>query len=392
MGMTAEPDREQLLRAVEGGSPEAVGDLLDAGPGPSMAPELREELLATARGWYEEGAEARLRRLTGAVGPARTRSVEEEEGRRATEITLGGRTVRDGHGGILTLLDWTFRILTPVEELVTRAVRHRDPDHCDWGQSAWIFEGRRNPGTWAQKVAFHRHPDPLRRLFVAELLEAETYACRRTKDARWYARERLKVLTAWVEAEDDPAVLGELLRVIGSEGFPGAQALGLRHAGHADPRVRRRVPNLLERPLAAEAARVFRDLCRDPDGTVRAGAARTLDREELGEEDRSVLLALLRDPDPEVVSEAACAYATARRHDRSPEVVGTLVELLDAADQDPRLSAAWCLAERDDPRAEEAFGKVGPLGPELDDDYRAEGLWRWWWSQRRRNATQGESE
>ncbi|MFB6617534.1 HEAT repeat domain-containing protein [Streptomyces sp. NPDC056367] len=375
MGITGEPDREQLLRAVEGGSPEEVGKLLDAGPGPATAPELREELLATAHGWYEEGAEARLRRLTGAVGPARTRSVAEGENCRVTEITLGGRTVRDGHGGILTLLEWTFRILTPVEELVTRAVRHGDREHCDWGQSESVFFMRQSPETWAQKVAFHRHPDPLRRLFVAELLGMEAFGHSFMQHARWYERKRLEVLAGWVEVEDDGAVLAELLWVVENEDFPGTQALGLRHARHPDPRVRRRVPELIERPLTAETVRVIRDLCRDPDGEVRARAAQMLGGEELREEDRPVLLGLLRDPDPEVVRWAASA--TARGYDRSPEITGALVELLDSADPDVRLSAAYGLALRDDPRTEEAYGKVEPLGPELEGDHRSEGLWRW---------------
>ncbi|MFF3621352.1 HEAT repeat domain-containing protein [Streptomyces sp. NPDC002467] len=386
MGMTGEPDREQLLRAVEGGSPEELGELLDAGPGPSTAPELREELLATARGWYEEGPEARLRRLTGAVGPARTRQVMEGPFHHATEITLGGRTVRDGHGGILTLLEWTFRILTPVEELVARAVRHGDPEHCDWGRSALIFDLRQSPETWAQKVAFHRHPDPLRRLFVAEVLGAEAFNYSFVQHARWYERERLKVLAAWVEVEDDGGVLAELLRVIGNEDFPGARALGLRQAGHADPRVRRRVPPLFGRPLDPDTARTVRELAGDTDAGVRAEAAQALGEEPLSPEDREVLITLLRDEDPQVLARAV--YTAGHTGDRTPAVTEALIELLDSDEQETRLAVAFALACRNDPHTREAYARVGPLGPELAGDHRVDGLWRW----KTRNATQEGTE
>ncbi|MFC9587896.1 hypothetical protein ACFVJ8_34410 [Streptomyces yangpuensis] len=66
-------------------------------------------------------------------------------------------------------------------------------------------------------------------------------------------------------------------------------------------------------------------------------------------------------------SEAACA--TARGADRAPEIT---------EDQDVRLSAAYGLALRDDPRTVEAYARVGRLDrPEFEHDHRADGLWRW---------------
>ncbi|WP_411106671.1 HEAT repeat domain-containing protein [Streptomyces sp. cmx-4-9] len=378
----ADPDRRlpdgttPLLRAIGGGSPAVFEATLGSEPRLRLAPERREELLTAARAWYEEGPQARLRYLTGDPGPVRTRPVPEGEYRTLTEFTLGGRRVRDGHGGILTGLEWAFRIMTQPGELVARAVRHGDPEHADWWASEWILTERRSAETWAEVVAFHRHPDPLPRLFVADVLSLQTLTEGLTQHARWYARERLTLLGTWVEVEDDGVVLARLLRALSDEGFPGAEALGLRHAGHADARVRREVPNLFARPLTPRTAEAVRDLCHDPDAGVRAAAAEALGGEALSAEDRPLLLALLEDADPQVASQAA--YATARGADRSPQITEALARLLGADDQDVRLSAAYGLALRDDPRTPDAYARVGPLGrTERECDSRVDGLWRW---------------
>ncbi|MFJ2595633.1 ankyrin repeat domain-containing protein [Streptomyces erythrochromogenes] len=380
----ADPDRElpdgttPLLRAIEGGSPAVFEATLGREPRLRLAPERREELLAAARGWYEEGPATRLRRLTADPGPVRAQAVPEGEYGTLTEHTLGGRRVRDGHGGILTGLEWAFRILTPPAELVARAVRHGDPEHADWWASEWTLSQRRSAETWAEVVAFHRHPDPLPRLFVADVLDMHALTGGSTQHAGWYHRERLKLLGTWVDVEDDAVVLARLLRTLVDGGFPEAEAeaVGLRHAGHADARVRRRVPGLFDRPLTPRAAGAVRSLCRDPDAGVRAAAAESLGGEAPSVEDRTLLLALLADADPQVARRAA--YAIARGADRSPETTEALVRLLDAEDQDVRLSAAYGLALRDDPRTPAAYARVGRLNsPEYEHDHRADGLWRW---------------
>lgn len=271
----ADPDRRlpdgttPLLRAIEGGSPAVFEAALGSDPRLRLAPERRTELLAAARNWYEEGPQARLRHLTGDPGPVRTRVVPEGEYHTLTEFTLGGRCVRDGHGGILTSLEWAFRILTPPGELVARAVRHGDPEHADWWASQWILTERRSAETWAETVAFHRHPDPLPRLFVADVLGLQNLTEGLTPHARRYERERLALLRTWAEVEDDGVVLPRLLRALVDEGFSGAAAVGLRHAGHGDARVRRAVPDTFDRPLTPRTAEAVRDLCHDPDAGVR---------------------------------------------------------------------------------------------------------------------------
>ncbi|MFJ3174536.1 HEAT repeat domain-containing protein [Streptomyces roseus] len=376
----ADPDRvlpdgtTPLLRAVEGGSPAVVSALLDARPAPLPEAE-RDRLLVTARWRYERGAEGELRRLTGADGPADVRWVRDGEGHRVEEVALGGRTVRAGHGAVLTQLEWHCRILAPVGELVARAVRHGDPEHADWWASLSVLCQRQSAWTWQEVVAFHRDPAPLCRAFVADFLSPGWMVSAVTGHARWYERKQAELLGGWADTERDGRVLARLLGLLEADDHPAARELGVRHAGHPDPCVRRRVPRLFARPLDPEALRVVLDLGRDLDGGVRAAAAEALGGEELSEENRPVLLALLRDDDPEVRSRAA--FATAQGADRSPRITEALWELLDSEEQELRLSAAYGLALRDDPGTAPAYARVGPLGPELAADHRADGLWRW---------------
>ncbi|MEU9003540.1 hypothetical protein AB0D15_16565, partial [Streptomyces sp. NPDC048551] len=118
------------------------------------------------------GPEAEPRRLTGARGPARAEVVQDGECGRVEEITLGGRTVRGGHGAVLTGLEWGMRILAPVGELVARAVKHPDEEHVDRSEPLWVLLRRQSAQTWSEVAAFHRHPSPAHRAFAAEFLSA----------------------------------------------------------------------------------------------------------------------------------------------------------------------------------------------------------------------------
>ncbi|GLW02163.1 HEAT repeat domain-containing protein [Streptomyces lavendulae] len=369
----ADPDRV-LLRAVEGGSPAVVSAILDTRGTPLPEAE-RDRLLVAARWWYERGAEGELRRLTGAEGPADTRWVRDGTDDRVEEVTLGGRTVRGGHGAVLTQLEWGYRILTPVGELMARAVRYEDEEHVDRSAARWVLLSRRSAETWREVVAYHRHPSPAHRAFVADYLALDALMPGVTPHHRWYEKRRAELLPGWADTERDGGVLARVLRVVTEEELPEAREFGLRYAGHPDPRVRSRVPWMFDQPLDPETTRAVCDLGRDPDAGVRAEAAGVLGGEELGEPDRAALLALLRDADPRVRHRAV--RATARGADRSPEVTEALAELLDAEEQDVRLSAAYGLALRDDPRTAEAYARVGPLGPEYEHDTRLDGLWRW---------------
>jgi hypothetical protein len=144
----ADPDRAlpdgttPLERAVVGGSPAVFAAVLGTEPRLRLPEDARERLLALARRWYETGAAEELRRLTGARGPAETARVLDDDHDWVREVTLGGRTVRAGHGSVLSSLEWAFRILPPVDELIARAVREQDDAHVDrWAVRSVLARG-----------------------------------------------------------------------------------------------------------------------------------------------------------------------------------------------------------------------------------------------------------
>ncbi|WP_030303743.1 HEAT repeat domain-containing protein [Streptomyces katrae] len=372
----ADPDRElpdgttPLLRAVEGGSPATVRAV--RGEVPRLSAGQRERLLAAARHWYETGAEEELRRRTGATGPAQWSSVE-EEWCDVEQVSLGGVTVRAGHGAVLTELERAFRIPTPVEELVARAVRHPDVCHVDYSASCLWLVQRRDRQTWSAVVAFRHHPSPDHRRFVVDYLRSRDRDLSISLGVNPYQEEEAGLFKAWAVEETDGGVLAAVLDAVSDDGYD--DPLALRYAGHPDPRLRREVPHLFEAPLTPEATAALFALSGDPDPEVRGHAGGRLGR-ELGAapEVRAVVLGLVRDPDPGVRATAAAVLAVG--DDRTPEATEALVALLAEEDQELRLEGAYGLALRDDPRTREAYERVGPLGPQHEHDHRRGGLWR----------------
>ncbi|MFJ1569542.1 ankyrin repeat domain-containing protein [Streptomyces erythrochromogenes] len=385
----ADPDRvlpdgtTPLLRAVEGGSAATVTALLWSrdlqDPALRLPEQERERLLATARHWYEAGAEAELRRRTGAKGPANIRTVD-EEWCDVEQITLGGRTVRAGHGAVLTDLEAAFGVPTPLTELVARAVRHPDPRHVDWVESRFRLGGRLDEGARELVTALRHHPSADHRRFAADWLRT----CQFYPNAATYPHHEddRGLLAAWAETETDAVVLAEVLWALTEqvEEHPRLEAIGLRYADHPDPRVRRRVPDCLwwsDRPLTAEAARALRTLAHDADDEVRLEAALTLlgDERENRDGPRAVLRDLVRDPHSPVRGGAAEFLADS--DDRTPDATELLLSLLDTDDRLLRLVGAYGLARRDHPYTPRAYVRVEELGPIHRPDHRANALADW---------------
>ncbi|MGE7388762.1 HEAT repeat domain-containing protein [Streptomyces sp. NPDC004126] len=372
-----------LLRAVEGGSPATVTALLWSqhlrAPELRLARPVRERLLATARRWYGTGPEAGLRARTGATAPARTATAEDEWGE-VEQVTLGGLTVRAGHGAVLTTLESVFGVPAPPAELVARAVRHPDPLHVDWAAARSDLRDR--PGDEARDTvtALRHHPSPHHRRFAADWLGCRLLLA--DADAYPHHEEDLDLLAAWAETETDAVVLAEVLRALCAyeEEHPRLEAVGLRCAGHPDPRVRRRVPDCLgwsDRPLTAGAARALRTLARDADDEVRLGAALTLlgDAREDRDGPRAVVRDLVRDPHSPVRGGAAEFLADS--DDRTPDATEVLLALLEADDRILRLVGAYGLARRDHPYTPGAYARVEELGPIRLPDHRAHALADW---------------
>ncbi|MFI0714463.1 ankyrin repeat domain-containing protein [Streptomyces inhibens] len=381
----ADPDRvlpdgtTPLWRAVEGGSPAVFSRVLGNEPRLRLPEPARERLLALARSWYETGVVEELRRRTGASGPAVTVRVLDDEYDYVDQVSLGGLVVRAGHGAILTSLEWAFRILTPVDELIARAVGQPDEDHVNWSTVCWILTRRRSFETWSAVVAHRHHPDPVHRRFVTDYVR--TRGLLRTGPDS-YEKKESAYLAAWAAEETDSEVLAKVLDAFTEYEHPDQEAIGLRYATHPDPRVRREVPYALSTdaaPFTPAARSALLTLTRDPDAEARLRACTVGMRDDdlLPEIIRALLL-LVQDPDAAGVRGAAAA-ALAGSRDRTPAVADALAALLDDDDQLVRLEAAYGLARRDDPRTDEAIERVGPLGAAFEHDHRAGALWQWKW-------------
>ncbi|MFG2481813.1 HEAT repeat domain-containing protein [Streptomyces virginiae] len=388
----ADPDRvlpdgtTPLLRAVEGGSPATVKALLWSqdlqAPELRLEPPMRERLLAAARHWYETGAETELRRRTGATAPAWTGTVEEEWSE-VEQVTLGGLSVRAGHGAVLTVLESTFGAPAPFTELVARAVRHPDPVHVDWAAARSDLGNRLGEGARGTVMALRHHPSPHQRRFAADWLGCRVFLVK--PDAYAHHEADRGLLAAWAATETDATVLAEVLRALTEhvEEHPQLEVIGLRHADHPDPRVRRKVTDCLawhDRPLTARAAAELRALTRDPDDEVRFSAACVLlAKDEDPDGPRAVVRDLVRDPHSPL--RGGAAEALAESDDRTADAAEVLLALLDTDDRVLRLVAAYGLARRDHPYTPQAYARVEELGPIHQPDHRAFGLGDW----RRRN-------
>ncbi|MFE5919439.1 HEAT repeat domain-containing protein [Streptomyces sp. NPDC056468] len=384
----ADPDRllpdgtTPLVRAVEGGSPATVEAVLGREPRLRLPEAERERLLALARRLHESGAEDELRGRTGASGPAHRVRVLDDEYDHVDQLTLGGRTVRAGHSAILTNLEWAFRVLTPVDELVARAVAPRDPDHVAWASAGLVLSQRRSKETWSAVTAYRHSPDPHHRRFVVDVIFY--YVMGHASWRNSYEKEAADLLVAWTaEGEEDPEVLAVVLRVLSDTGHRETEGVGLRYADHPDPRVRARVPDLLlewEAPppyWSPEARAALLVLAADEDGDVRDQAGRALAAaHDDSREVTDALVALLRDPVAAV--RGGVAEAVAPGKDRTAAVADALAALLDEDEFTTRLNAAYGLLRRDDARTDEAIKRVGSFSrPGYEDDHRISALWTW---------------
>ncbi|NYV75083.1 HEAT repeat domain-containing protein [Streptomyces sp. UH6] len=381
----ADPDRRlpdgttPLGLAVASGSPGLVGALLGKEPRLRLPAAERVRLLALARHWYGAGAEAELRRLSGARGPAEVVRVLDDaddvsEEPDVEQVTLGGRTVRAGYGAVLTKLEWAFRVLTRPGELVVRAAR-TDGRHVDFWESLSVLQERGSDRTWRAVLGHRSHPDRAHRFFVAEYLRVLGVVVAHS-EARQEEADR--VLLAWAAEESDPAVLATVLEAL-AMADEGSAAVVLPHAGHPDPRVRRAAAGCLlmwQWPPSAAALTAVDALARDEDPEVRAATAEAAGhtvRRLPGT--RRTVLELLDDEVHAVRLAAAHALSWARAP--HPSVTEALWALLEEDDQELRLEGAFGLSLLDDPRTPQARERVGRLDPRFHEDVRADGVWGW---------------
>lgn len=349
VGGGADPDRRlpdgttPILRAVDGGSWAVTKVLLGDDP-LRLAEAERERLLALARHWYEQGAEAELRARTGESGPVCEEDAEDEccpydEYEDVARLTLGGLTVRAGHGAILTQLESVFGIVTPVDELVDRAVAHGEWDHADWRSAVSVLAVRRDTESFLAVTAHRHDPDPLHRLFVLSVFSSyrmQVYVNIWSRQGVPFGKETADVLVAWaMDGEEDPQVLAMVLSALGDLKHSESEAVGLRHAGHPSPAVRAEVPDLVfdwgtwNAPLGA-ARDALLALAADEDPRVRRNAGAALIVPDDGSDEfTEAIVGLLRDPEFEVRKYIADGIKALGGQVRAPAVADALMSVRD---------------------------------------------------------------
>ncbi|MEU8763927.1 hypothetical protein [Streptomyces sp. NPDC048659] len=304
-----------------------------------------------ARRWQETGTEAELRRRTGSQDDLVSTRVQDDRYYTVDRLTLGGMTVWDGHGAILTRLERLLGIRTPCEELITRAM-DRHQGHAAWGEAAITLAGRREQESWTAAETLHADPDPARRVFGAELMcQFEIFG--EDVEEEFYVRA-VTALVDWSEVETDSAVLAVVPEGLYSFVAPRAEAALLAHAGHHHAGVRR---------------------------SVAAGIRRHPDGPHLSDGAREALLTLLADPDAEVRRSACFSAAAAGSGD--PALTEVVAVLLDDPERPVQLAALYGLAMHDDDRCVAAADRWG--GPRRGFGEQERGAFESvWWFQRQR--------
>ncbi|MFD3525678.1 ankyrin repeat domain-containing protein [Streptomyces sp. NPDC058653] len=327
------PDGEPLLvTAARRGSTSTVRVLLRHGAG------AREEALAEARRWtapeaVEHELHAELLPMAGEGDETVVRRIEEDGG-----VTIVVETLRDGvpvaslerqtgHGAIATLLEESLGLPAPFEELAGRALRCKVPERDDWREPVAALWRRGDEESFQAALAWCASDDPLRRAFAADVLAGLGTA----DGSRPFAARALPPLRELCAGARTPELIGTCVTALGRQGDTAVLPEILRHAGHPDPGIRRRVTAALAGLVAGgeeedeEGLVALTALSADIDNAVRERATAALavvdaDTPRI----REALAARLTDPVAVTVAEAARGLAA--RED--PRAVDALARLL----------------------------------------------------------------
>ncbi|MFE6973056.1 HEAT repeat domain-containing protein [Streptomyces sp. NPDC057682] len=343
-------DLISLSEGVDSGSPALFETLLDQGNARGYPEAELLEARDLARRWHETGTEAELRRRTGSRDALVRTRVQDDEYSSVDAFTLGGATVRDGHGAILTFVEDLIGARTSFEELAVRALAHAGQEnHATWNSVTILLGSRGDETTWTAAAALRTDPDPSRRLFGAEVLRLTHLFDDSDEDA--FAGPALDVFTDWSAEETDVSVLTEILVALGEHIDSRAEAALLPHAGHPDARVRR---------------------------AVAQGLGEWSSPPALSDDAREALVRLTADPDA-VVRRAACS-TLAQARDDDPALGDVLAAALGDADRLVQLTAVHGLAVHDNVRCVEAARLLGPLRRgSLEEEHCLDAVRRYEW-------------
>ncbi|MEU0528749.1 ankyrin repeat domain-containing protein [Streptomyces niveus] len=329
------PDGEPpLVTAARRGSPSTVRALLRHGGG------AREEALAEARRWtapeaVEHELHAELLPMAGEGGRGGdetvVRRIEEDGG-----VTIVVETLKDGvpvaslerqtgHGAITTVLEESLGVRTPFEELAGRALRCGVPGRDDWREPVAALWRRGDEESFEAALAWCASDDPLRRAFAADVLGGLGAL---GGDRRVFADRALSPLRELCAGAKTPELVGASVTALGKLGAADGLPEILRHAGHPDAAVRRRVAVALAGLVPGdheEGVAALTALAADIDGSVRERATTALAGVDADTPAiRAALAARLMDPVAVTAAEAARGLAVRR----DPRAVDALARML----------------------------------------------------------------
>ncbi|MFG2946184.1 HEAT repeat domain-containing protein [Streptomyces adustus] len=344
------PDELLPLRdAVDSGSPALVEALLGLRIRDRYPASELMEVRALALRWLETGVETELRRRTDSQDAVVRTRVQDDEYYSVGEFTLGRMTVRDGHGAILTRLEELLGLRSSFEDLMERALLHTDRDHAAWGYATIHLANRRDQAFWTAAADLRTHPDPLHRLFGAEVLRLTHLFDDSDEDA--FAGPALEIFTDWSTYEPDLAVLTEVLVALGQHAEPRADAALLPYASHPDAQVR---------------------------GVVAQGFGTWSEAPAFSNDVRGALLTLLTDTDTAVRRNACLTIGEGT--DRDPVLTEAIAALLDDTDRQVQVAAVHGLALHQDGRCVAAARRLGPPQPGfLTEEHYLDAAWHYAW-------------
>ncbi|GHC72237.1 HEAT repeat domain-containing protein [Streptomyces cinnamoneus] len=329
LDLPAADGRTPLVRAIDLGADDIAATLVRRGADLRLKDPEGRDALALARHWHAVGAEAELRRRTGASGPVARRTVHRESGAVCEELSLGGLTVRTGHATILTGLEPGYGIMPPFAELMERALAEPDADHPVWWATVHTLRERHDPAVWHEAAALQTRPDPMERYFGAELLYAVVLFDESEDES--FDEPLVDLLLPWAAREEDPRVMRSLTAALSNAW---------------DPRS--------EQPMTA--------LTRHPDGQVRGTAVAGLHRPVAAGDPGALatVVACTQDTDA-TVRETACHTLGQAAPKGSPTAADALAARLGDEAEPVRVTAAVQLAQRDDPRGDEVLAALEPV-------------------------------
>ena len=261
-------------------------------------------------------------------------------------VTVAGRSpdgeeteqveAQRGHAAVATLLEEATGAFTAPEQLIARALAHRDVDEDaeTWWIVADALGKRGDDETYEVLGRLCVSEDAREREFGVDAIAQFGF----DEDAKPYLEQTLPLLQKMVTTEGNPQVLRSVLAALGHQG---------------DPRALPQVLDILGRPGHKRTT------------TDAIALADVLPPDH--EEGLALLIDMTEDADDEVRDWATAGLASLKAD--TPRIRAALAARLDDTDLRTVAEATRGLAERDDPRAEQGAKRVLA---ESDDDYARE--------------------